>query len=991
MACEWLEARIVPSASSGIVQLSQAAVSVDGFYSGGVFVSPNLILTPYERIPRFAANPTITSVQSGDWTDPGIWFQGRVPTDNDRVVIAANMTVNYATTNDAHLNCLELDGALIFSTSVDTRMVVGTLTVMPTGTLQIGTAVVPVAQGVEAELVIADQPLDLINDPQQFGTGLIALGTVTIHGSAVNKTWNRLGAEPHAGDTSLLVTGDISGWRTGDELMLPDSRQVLTSETKTFAEGKSEYQDEGVVIDSIVGNRIYLTSPLRFSHPGARNAAGVLELLPHVALCASNVVMRSENPVGTRGHTLFTARAKVDIRYTGLKDLGRTDNDRPLDNSVVSSTGLVSHLGTNQTGRHAVYFDHLIGPENPSNTGYQYQFIGNSIEHTKKWGVAINDSSYGQLSGNMIYDADGAGFVTCSGTEIGNVFSLNVTISVHGTYDEHATLDTANGDYARGGSGFWFRRGGNTLIANVATGSTYGGFVIDGYYNIGWVRLPKFRGADVHLSLQVTFTLINPTAPFAGNEAYGMTSYGVWLAFISGNNLLPNQPRTQIVNTKVWNVLNAGVRAYHTSNVTLNNLLILGDQAAQNRNDAGTRGVDLQGYENRNFSIVNSRIEGVRTGIIAPNNDATRLGLIKPSIVQNTILQNYVNVLVMPGIDNRPSSGASLVLRDVMFASITTLPPGPAVPSSVAPPANIQMKVSGFNQHDIDLTQTSRVLVYNYNQVAGDDFQVFYPEQAVSYVMPQTDPARLAGRESGLIGSPEQGLTNGQNWMKYGIAVAGSIAPLGALASRPEIKGLVGPIQNVSAMTPRVGLATPWNGALIAGAKPVRIRYNMSGVLAPGASVYFVLDNGAPFATFHDGGLYNVAPGSHALRVYIGDSNGAILTGTGQMVVQFTVAPEFGSSVVMQVAAAGTSSANAIVSALAVSSSVTTLQPAISPLPLGSTDSGAQTASGAINSAQIPAVNSRDNLIAEPLSDSKSATDEDLLSALSADVARASL
>jgi hypothetical protein len=677
--CEALEARIALSGNStqsALLSSPQLAPSTTESYSGGVLVTSTQIYTPYETIPRFVASPTISALRSGDWSDPSIWSQLRVPTTGDRIAIGKNITVNYAITSDARLDCMEISGSLIFSTSADTRMLVGTVTVMPPGTLQIGTQAAPVQQGVEAELVFADKAINTTTDPREYGTGLIALGTVTIHGEDVNKTWVRLGGEPKKGDTQLIVTGDISGWGPGDELLLPDSRQVRTSAGDAFNDGQSSYWEEEAVIKSIAGNRITLEAPLQFSHPGARNTSGVLELLPHVALLQRNVELSSENPEGTRGHTLFTARANVNIQFAKFEDLGRTDNDREIDDTVVNGGGQVSHRGTNQSGRYNVYFDHLFGPENPSNTGYQFQFVGNAIEYTKKWGVAVNDSSFGLISGNVIYDADGAGFVTCAGSEIGNMFSNNITIGVSGTYEagEGPFINVGSGDYARGGSGFWFRRGGNSVVGNVATASSYAGFTIDGYYDPGTVRLPKYRGAMTTQSDQTTPAQLNPSASFIGNEAYGMSTYGVWLAFISGNNLLPNQPRTTIANMSIWSVLTAGVRAYHTSDVTFDNTLILGDRAAQDRNDTGTRGFDLRYYENRNLIISNSRVEGVRYGIIAPNNDASEPGIRRPTIVNNTILKNYINVLVMPGLDDRPSDGASLVLRDVKFTMVTTLP-----------------------------------------------------------------------------------------------------------------------------------------------------------------------------------------------------------------------------------------------------------------------------------------------------------------------------
>jgi hypothetical protein len=43
------------------------------------------------------------------------------------------------------------------------------------------------------------------------------------------------------------------------------------------------------------------------------------------------------------------------------------------------------------------------------------------------------------------------------------------------------------------------------------------------------------------------------------------------------------------------------------------------------------------------------------------------------------------------------------------------------------------------------------------------------------------------------VGTPEPGLTNAQAWAKYGIAVAGAVAPAGA-APTSRIWGLVAPI-----------------------------------------------------------------------------------------------------------------------------------------------------------------------------------------------------
>ena len=323
---------------------------------------------------------------------------------------------------------------------------------MPSGTLQIGAPDWPVAATAKAELVIADQPLDLVNDPRQYGTGLIVLGKVTMHGTTLAQTWTGLSAEPRAGNIALLVDKVDPAWKAGDALILPDSRQPLTSQDTQFLSGEFTGQWEEVTIKSVVGRRVILTAPLKYDHLGARDVDGVLVQLPHVGVLTRNVIVRSENPAGTRGHTFYTARAAVDLEYVRFQDLGRTDAMRELDNSTFNSSGQVTHVGTNQVGRYAVHLHHLMGPENPTNTGYQFKFIGNTVSGAKKWAVAVHDTSFGLLDQNVVYDAQGAGFVTEDGSEIQNVFSNNLTVRIVGTGVD-GKYGTDDGNFARAAAG----------------------------------------------------------------------------------------------------------------------------------------------------------------------------------------------------------------------------------------------------------------------------------------------------------------------------------------------------------------------------------------------------------------------------------------------------------------------------------------------------------------------------------------------------------
>ena len=148
------------------------------------------------------------------------------------------------------------------------------------------------------------------------------------------------------------------------------------------------------------GKTLTLTSALQYDHLGARDLNNVLNFLPHVGNLTRNVIIRSENPTGTRGHTLCNHVADVDIRYALFKDLGRTTY-LPLDNT------------SNHIGRYPIHMHHLSGPLPTPANGYQFTLLGNavdggSVETKFKWGVTVHGSHYGLIQDNVVYNYNGA-------------------------------------------------------------------------------------------------------------------------------------------------------------------------------------------------------------------------------------------------------------------------------------------------------------------------------------------------------------------------------------------------------------------------------------------------------------------------------------------------------------------------------------------------------------------------------------------------------
>ena len=304
--------------------------------------------------------------------------------------------------------------------------------------------------GVIAELVIANRA---VTDTNQYGTGLLGFGAVHMYGAEKTPTWTRLATEPRAGDTTLTLAQPVSGWRAGDRLILPDSRHLHWNEVTGWARTSPQWEELTLSAISADGRVLTVSAALRFSHPGARDGAtgnGTLRFLPHVGNLTRNVVVRSESPIasgGTQGHALFMERADVDIRYAAFRDLGRTP--------IRTTTG---------NGRYPIYFEDLIGPATTPANGYQHTFVGNAVDggssaHSRRWAISLDDSHYGLIADNVLYNYAGALVMTEAGSESYNVFERNFLMRSTGTGGRLGMGDE--------GQGFWFRGSNNYVRGNV--------------------------------------------------------------------------------------------------------------------------------------------------------------------------------------------------------------------------------------------------------------------------------------------------------------------------------------------------------------------------------------------------------------------------------------------------------------------------------------------------------------------------------------------
>ncbi len=418
-------------------------------------------------VPRSAASHI--AVSDGNWSDPATWYRRQVPDQHARVLIPEEVDVDYDLVANEELFTARVGGQLRFATTSDTRMVVDTLVVAPTGRLEIGTAANPVRPGVSAEVLIASNgDIDTTWDPTLLSRGLISHGAAEIHGSA-KVPFLRVAAAPMAGSQTVQLDGNPDGWRTGDRIVLTGTKQLGWYWDNDVRAGiYHESQDEERTIAQISGTTITLDRPLAFDHATPRS-----DLAAYVANTSRSVTVSSMGgsslPVHQRGHVMFMHSDDVDVRYAAFDDLGRTDKSQPAADASFFDTITAT---TNVKGRYSVHF-HRTGTQRQDDPAIA---IGNSVSRSPGWGYA-HHSSHANFTDNVAFDVFGAAFAAEDGDETGS-WVRNIAIKSEGIgwgdWTVKEAADVARHDNGRTGDGFFFAGRLVEAAENVAANTTHG-------------------------------------------------------------------------------------------------------------------------------------------------------------------------------------------------------------------------------------------------------------------------------------------------------------------------------------------------------------------------------------------------------------------------------------------------------------------------------------------------------------------------------------
>jgi hypothetical protein len=339
-----------------------------------------------------------------------------------------------------------------------------------------------------------------------------------------------------SGAASLTLASEPVGWAVGDELVLPDTRQMTRSDANNPVKPTRE---TGTTIAAISGKTIGLSKPLAFARASIRRPDGSVVLTPRVANLGRLTVIRSENPGGVRWHTANVGpSASWDVQGVAFVGLGRTRNER------LDSTSVGSHIGTNQVGRYAFHMHHVgssLDTRRLKNSAFNGMNGG-------KWAMAVHQSHDVEVIGNVCVDTPGGCFVTEDGNEVRNVFRGNFAAYVVGNGVE-ANLNVV-GSCPGCESAFWFRGVGNIIEGNEAWNSQTGIGLFNQLHAATGVY-PAERGSNE--STNVTLSNVKPIS-FADNIAAANTDSGMeyWalLKFPNERPIAANNAAKQMWNAQ---------------------------------------------------------------------------------------------------------------------------------------------------------------------------------------------------------------------------------------------------------------------------------------------------------------------------------------------------------------------------------------------------------------------------------------------------------
>jgi len=409
----------------------------------------------------------------------------------------------------------------------------------------------------------------------------------------------------------------------------------------------------------------------------------------------------------------------VAISYAQFQDLGRT-RATPLSAS------------TNHIGRYPLHIHQLWGPANPANTGYQFVVLGNAVNDSLKWPIAVHGSHYGLIKQNVVFGGvqlTGAGIAVEDGTETENVFEENFVLNIRGSINPRESgPSTADGTTPGSAAEcFWAAGFNNRFVNNVAASCRNP--VQQIVSGPGWkfivpaapytARNPRFRGADMtDTSQTMAVTPQNqPILEFRGNEVYGLAPDGLtaWELGTDGYSIIPpGMGESLIKDFRVWHTYEGAIYNYPAHRMVVEGLVYRVDPAATVYWPTAFQCGD---YRNIDITIRGGSIHagGVFGGCTDP------LGVYRIDNVE-AVTRGHAFLFETPATPgtgaDRPLSGVTMLLRN----NVVRPWPGRSLQT-----IEMSHNMSRGNSQPDD---TYEIFVYDYQGQVGNNFRVYFQQQA---------------------------------------------------------------------------------------------------------------------------------------------------------------------------------------------------------------------------------------------------------------------
>jgi G8 domain len=394
----------------------------------------------------------VRSAKSGPWSDQQTWENGKFPAAGARVQIRPGHTVTYDLAAGPAIRFIHIAGILTFARDKCTTLEVGLIAIQPGDepasedgfdcdahapevafgetrpALEIGTPENPLDAKFSATIRL--RYFDGQNK-QSCPAIVCCGGRMDFHGAPMDRTWLKLGASAKKGDTAVVLSESVTGWKVGDRVLITATQglDTVSGTRRPGAQNPHQVNTEVRTVKKIDGPRVTLDVPLERDHRGTGEYRGA------VANLSRNVIVESAQPDGIRGHTMYHHGSAGAISYAEFRHLGKE----------------------NVLGRYSIHY-HLCG-----NTMRGSYVIGASIWDSHNRWLTIHGTNYLVVRDCVGYQSVGHGFFLEDGTEVYNVLDRNLAVQAY--VGQRLPRQILPFD-ANDGAGFWWANSHNTFTRN---------------------------------------------------------------------------------------------------------------------------------------------------------------------------------------------------------------------------------------------------------------------------------------------------------------------------------------------------------------------------------------------------------------------------------------------------------------------------------------------------------------------------------------------